>query len=112
MGDVKNIATDVHMLHVTTLDREEALVLARAVVKERLAACANVINGVTSVYEWKGDLQEEGECILILKTTAAKVTKLTERLVELHSYDCPCVVSWPLTSGNPEFLDWIGEQTE
>lgn len=99
------------MIYVTTSSREEALRIGRAVVADRLAACANVLPGVTSVFRWQGEVQEEGETALILKTRSDLVERLTARVKELHSYDCPCVVALPIAGGNPDFLQWIAEET-
>jgi periplasmic divalent cation tolerance protein len=99
------------MIYVTTSSREEALRIGRAVVADRLAACANVLPGITSVYRWQGEVQEEGETALILKTRSDLVERLTARVKELHSYDCPCVVALPIAGGNPDFLQWIAEET-
>jgi periplasmic divalent cation tolerance protein len=99
------------MIYVTTSSPEEALRIGRAVVADRLAACANVLPGITSVYRWQGEVQEEGETALILKTRSDLVERLTARVKELHSYDCPCVVALPIAGGNPDFLQWIAEET-
>lgn len=99
------------MIYVTTSSREEALRIGRHIVAERLAACANVLPGISSVYRWQGEVQEEGEAALILKTRSDLVEPLTARVKDLHSYDCPCVVALPITSGNPDFLQWIAEET-
>lgn len=102
---------EIYLMYVTTPSREEALSLARQLVQERLAACANVLPGLTSVYQWQGELHEDAECLLLLKTTEALAGSLKERLVALHSYECPCVVAWPLAAGHEEFLRWVSEQT-
>lgn len=102
---------EIYLTYVTTPSREEALSLARQLVQERLAACANVLPGLTSVYQWQGELHEDAECLLLLKTTEALASSLKERLVALHSYECPCVVAWPLAAGHEEFLRWVREQT-
>ena len=99
------------MIYITTSSREEALRIGRTVVADRLAACANVLPGVTSVYRWQGEVQEDGETALILKTRSDLVERLTARVKELHSYDCPCVVALPIAGGNPDFLQWIAEET-
>ena len=99
------------MIYVTASSREEALRIGRHIVAERLAACANVLPGISSVYRWQGEVQEEGEAALILKTRSDLVEPLTARVKDLHSYDCPCVVALPITSGNPDFLQWIAEET-
>jgi periplasmic divalent cation tolerance protein len=99
------------MIYITTSSTEEALRIGRDVVALRLAACANVLPGVTSVFRWQGEVQEDGETALILKTRSELVEALTKRVKELHSYDCPCVVALPIAGGNPDFLRWIAEET-
>lgn len=98
-------------VYVTASSRQEALSIGRAVVGERLAACANVLDGMTSIYWWERSLQEEGEASLILKTRSDLIDRLTARIRELHSYACPCVVAMPISAGNPAYLDWIIQET-
>jgi periplasmic divalent cation tolerance protein len=95
------------LIYVTTPSREEAEKIAEAVVTERLAACANILDGVTSIFHWEGTLCRENEAVLILKTTEEKADALTARIKELHSYECPCIVTLPIERGNPAFLEWI-----
>ncbi len=99
------------LIYITTGSAEEAKRIGRALVEERLAACANVLGAVTSYYWWQGALQEDGEAALIAKTRADLVDRLVERVKALHSYDCPCVVAVPIEAGNPAFLDWIEAET-
>jgi periplasmic divalent cation tolerance protein len=98
--------------YMTAGSRDEALRIARALVEERLAACANLLEGMTSVYRWQGRIEEDDEVVLIAKTRDDLVDRLVERVKALHSYDCPCVVALPITDGNPEFIAWIGAETE
>jgi len=100
-----------NLIYVTAPNREEALGLAKTIVGERLAACANVLDGMRSVYWWDGEVQEEGEVVLILKTRRDLVGALSERIKALHSYDCPCVVALDITEGNADFLKWIDDET-
>lgn len=99
------------MIYVTASSDEEALRIANAIVTERLAACANVVRGVTSMFWWEGRVQEGQEVTIILKTRDELVERLTDRVRELHSYDCPCIVAFPITGGNKAFLDWIIAET-
>ncbi len=99
-------------VYVTAGDKSVALDIGKTVVKERLAACANVLNPMTSIYWWDGDVQEDTEVVLILKTRQELVQDLTARIQELHSYDCPCVVSFDIQSGNGAYLDWLVGETE
>lgn len=103
--------TDCVWIYVTVPSREEGLRIGRALVEERLAACANVLPGLTSVYWWEAKVQEDPEAALVLKSRADLVERLTERVRELHPYSCPCVVALPIAAGNPAFLDWIRAET-
>lgn len=98
-------------IYVTTATREEALTIGRTVVTDRLAACANVLPPITSVYRWQGAVEEDAEVALILKTREELVDAVVAKVKELHSYQCPCVVSLPIAAGNPDFLHWIVEET-
>ena len=99
-------------VYITAGSRDEALAIGKALVEERLAACANILGGMTSIYWWEGALREDAEAVLIVKTRAELVDRLIERVKALHSYDCPCVVAWPIEAGNPAYLDWLAEETE
>jgi len=101
----------VKFIYVTTPSKEEAEHIAKTVVTEKLAACANIFDGVTSIFHWESKLCRESEAVLILKTTDEKVATLTERIKQLHSYDCPCIVALPIEGGNPNFLGWIAKNT-
>jgi periplasmic divalent cation tolerance protein len=83
-------------VYVTAASRDEALRIGRAVVGERLAACANVIDGMRSIYRWNDEIRDEGEAVLILKSLAEALPALTRRILALHSYDCPCVAALPI----------------
>ena len=98
------------LLYMTAGDREEALALARMLVGERLAACANVLGAATSVYRWEGAVQEEGEVVLVAKTVEDRVEAAASRVREAHSYDSPCVVALPISGGDAAFLSWVQEE--
>jgi periplasmic divalent cation tolerance protein len=99
------------MVYVTTGSRAEAAKIGRTIVKERLAACANVVPEIASFYWWEGTVQEDSEASLILKTRRELTENVISRVKELHSYDCPCVVSFPIAGGNIDFLNWIIKET-
>lgn len=100
---------NLRLVYITTKDKEEAKSIGRKLVEERLAACVNIIDNMESIYWWENEIQQANECILIAKTPYHNVKKLTERVKELHSYDCPCVISLQLTEqeGNQEYQQWI-----
>jgi periplasmic divalent cation tolerance protein len=99
------------LVYVTAPSLDEAESLARLAVEGRLAACANILPGMRSLYWWRGKLERGDEVVLLLKTTAELAPRLTETLTRAHSYECPCVVTLPLSGGNPDFLDWIRTET-
>ena len=98
------------LLYMTAGDREEALALARMLVDERLAACANVLGASASVYRWEGAVQEESEVVLVAKTVEDRVEAATRRVREAHSYDSPCVVALPIAGGDADFLSWVRDE--
>ena len=99
------------LIYVTTANRDEALIIARKLVNIRLAACANIITGTTSIFHWEGKVCEEEEVTLILKTRDDHVERLVKKVKNMHSYDCPCIVSLPISGGNADFLNWINAET-
>jgi periplasmic divalent cation tolerance protein len=99
------------MVEITAGSTEEAERIGRALVEERLAACANLLPGLRSIYRWKGRVQEASETLLLVKTTAAALLALTERVRTLHSYECPCIAALPILGGNPDYLAWIAAES-
>ena len=100
------------LVYVTAADPDEAARIGERLVAERLAACANILPGMRSIYRWKGAVERANEAVLILKTTGDRLPSLTERVKALHSYECPCVVALPIAAGNPDYLAWIAGETQ
>jgi periplasmic divalent cation tolerance protein len=96
---------------MTASSVDEAKRLGRALVEERLAACVNILPGMASFYWWQGKIDEAQETVLIAKTRQELVERLTSRVKALHSYTMPCVVALPMIGGNPDFLQWIADET-
>ncbi len=102
---------DAFFVYVTAANESEADLIARTVVEERLAACANRLGSIQSIYWWEGRVCEGEEVALVLKTAEERKDELVERIKQLHSYDCPCIVCLPIAGGNPDFLAWINSET-
>ena len=100
------------LIYITAGDLDEAKALGRALVEARLAACANVLPGITPIYWWEGKVEEGSEVALIAKTRSELVDRVVALVKARHSYECPCVVATPITAGNPAFLDWIAAETK
>lgn len=98
-------------IYVTAANSEQAKTIGEALVAERLAACANILAPMTSIYRWQGKVQHDTEAVLIAKTRADLVERVIARVRELHSYTVPCVVSLVIEQGNPAFLQWITDET-
>lgn len=81
--------------------------IAEALISEKLAGCVNRISGVRSSYVWDGQLQDDGEILLIIKSTASQASNLERRLKELHPYELPEFVIAHVDGGNEQYLDWI-----
>jgi periplasmic divalent cation tolerance protein len=94
---------------LSTAGESEAPVIAKALVEERLAACVN-ITGVTSVYRWKGDLCQDREQLLIIKTIRERVDAVISRIVALHSYELPEMIVLPITGGYLPYLQWLRDE--
>lgn len=102
--------TDIRLLYVTTKDLDQARAIARALLDQRLIACANIIPQMESIYRWKGVVEYATEAILILKTRASLVEKTTQVILELHSSETPCVLCLPVETGAEGYLNWLSDE--
>jgi periplasmic divalent cation tolerance protein len=109
--DTENFAmTDKIVVLVTCGSAKEARKIARAMVEQRLAACANILySPVQSVYRWKGSAESAKEFLLIIKTTKARFPKLRAEVKRLHTYDVPEIIALPVATGATDYLAWISE---
>ncbi len=95
----------------TCPDADTAERIARALVEERLAACVNRIPGLTSVYRWRGEIHEDAEVLLLIKTTRERFEALRARLLELHPYEVPELVALDIATGHDPYLGWLRAET-
>jgi periplasmic divalent cation tolerance protein len=98
-------------IYITAKDKNEALKIGRILVGEKLVACVNYFP-VHSIYRWQGKIEESGEVAIIAKTRDELVDRIINRVKQIHSYEVPCIVSWIIERGNPDYLEWIRESTE
>lgn len=101
----------VRLVLTTCPDEDVARGVARALVEEKLAACGNVVPGITSIYRWKGAVEEAGEWLVLLKTAASRAEALAARLEELHPYDVPEILVLEVERGAGAYLRWVLEET-
>lgn len=102
--------TDVRVVLMTAPSRDVAVELVRTLVDERLVACGNVVPGLVSVYRWEGEVQEDLEVLVILKTHTGTLPELLRRAPELHPYEVPELLSLPVMEGLPSYLAWVREE--
>lgn len=99
--------TPFFLILVTVPDEETGLTLARTLVTEELAACANLVPGLRSIYRWEGKIQDDQELLLLIKTSRTCWERLLERVLALHPYETPEVIGLPIEQGAPEYLHWL-----
>jgi len=103
---------EINLIDITAGSKDEALMIGKALINAGLAACINIIENMTSMYMWDGKLQDANETILIAKTTQDHVSDLIKKANSLNSYECPCIVSLPVSGGNPAFLKWVADEVQ
>ncbi len=97
---------------ITTPDRESAEKIAKTLVSERLAACVNIINSVSSIFLWKGDIEEAKENLLIIKSRLDMLDRVIDEVKKVHPYEVPEIVAIPIIYGLRNYLEWIDEVLE
>ncbi|XP_038886215.1 protein CutA, chloroplastic [Benincasa hispida] len=100
------------VVYVTVPNREAGKKLAESIVKEKLAACVNIVPGIESVYQWKGEIQTDPEELLIIKTRQSLLGALTDHVKANHPYEVPEVIALPINGGSLEYLEWIKSSTK
>ena len=98
-------------VYITAGSIEEAKSIGKVLVGQNLSACVNLLENMTSIYNWEDKMEESQEVIMIAKTRKTLMPKLIEKVNSLHSYDCPCILELPIQGGNLNFLSWIKSQT-
>jgi periplasmic divalent cation tolerance protein len=103
--------TDFSVIFVTVGNENEASKMAHVLVEERLVACVNIVPRIRSIYRWKGEVCEDEEFLMVMKTRSSLFARLQKRVQELHTYEVPEIIALPLAEGLPEYLHWIAENT-
>ena len=103
--------TDYIVVFITVSSEKEGEKIASALLKEKLAACVNMIGGIKSSFRWKGQISTEDEVLLIAKTRDILFESLKKRVLELHSYEVPEIIALPILAGFEKYLEWIKKET-
>jgi periplasmic divalent cation tolerance protein len=108
MSDLSGIVT----IYATFADEDEAARIARLLVEERIAACANLLGPIRSIYRWQGKIEDSAEVAVLFKTRGERASRLLARLQDLHSYDVPAAVVWPVLDALPAYAAWVTAETD
>lgn len=100
------------MIYITTSGEEESKQIAKTLLEERTVACANIIPSMKSFYWWEGEIEEDTESILILKTRSDKLDTLIKRVKDLHSYELPCILEISIQNGSKDYLKWLEDSLQ
>ena len=110
-GPIRAMDPSVRVVLMTAPSAEEAVSIVNRLVEERLVACGNVVPGLRSIYRWKGEVHDDPEVLVVLKTMEGSVRAVIERAAELHSYDVPEILVLPVLAGHGPYLDWVRDET-
>ena len=108
-SSLPEMADEILLAFSTFPDIETARRIAQQLVSENLAACANIIPAIESIYRWQGKVEEGNETLVLFKTTAARSAAFQDKLKSLHPYEVPEIICLPIADGLPEYLKWVGE---
>lgn len=100
------------LVYITTSGNEESKKVANILVKEKLAACINIISSIESIYLWKGEIEEDMESLLIAKTKVDNIDKIIKRVKEIHSYETPAILAIPIIEGSKDYLDYLDSELD
>ena len=107
--NLPEMADEILLAFSTFPDIETARRISRQLVTENLAACANIIPAIESIYRWEGKIQQGNETLVLFKTTAVRSAAFQEKLKSLHPYDVPEIIFVPIVEGSSEYLRWVAE---
>ena len=103
--------TDKVVVLITVPTEEDAVKIARHLVEKRLAACVNIVPGIRSIYTWEGEVCDEGEVLLVVKSRTDLFARVAEAVSGRHPYTVPEIIALPIVAGSESYLDWIGQVT-
>ncbi len=99
------------VVFITAPNENEAAEIARTLVESRLAACVNIVNNIRSIYLWQGNIEDESEVLMVVKTRKELFSALADKVKELHTYEVPEIIALPVVDGHQDYLKWIHDST-
>ncbi len=107
----EQLNTDEIVIFITAPNENEAAKIARSLVEARLAACVNIIKNIRSIYTWQGNVEDDAETLMIVKTQKSLFDALSAKVKEIHSYEVPEIIALPIIEGAEDYLKWLKEST-
>jgi periplasmic divalent cation tolerance protein len=108
---MKKLSEQVLVILVTVANQKEAIRIGQEMVNAKLAACANIIPRIQSIYRWKGKVVRAQEVLLILKSTRARYRALENAIKAMHTYETPEIIGWPVKEGLDQYIGWVRSET-
>ena len=108
---MKRSAEQVLVVMVTASSQKDAVKIGEAMVNAKLAACANIISEIQSIYRWKGKVVKDEEALLILKSTKPRYRALEKAIKAMHAYEIPEIIALPVKKGHDKYIEWVGSET-
>jgi periplasmic divalent cation tolerance protein len=109
---MKKLSGQVLVIMVSVANQKEAIRIGEGMVKAKLAACANIIPGVQSIYRWKGNVVKAREVLLVLKSTKLRYRALEKAIKEIHTYEAPEIIALPVKKGLAQYIEWVRCETQ
>ena len=100
------------VIFCTVPNRVEGEKIAKELVELRLAACVNMVEGVTSYYNWKGEVHQDPELLLVIKSLQARFPELESKIRQLHNYEAPEIIALPIVAGSEDYLEWLAMEVK
>ncbi|OII73133.1 CutA1 divalent ion tolerance protein [Cryptosporidium ubiquitum] len=101
--------SNIILIYISVKNQDEATSIAKTLVNEELCACVSIIPSVRSIYKYKGQVHDENEAILLVKTTSQLFTTLKKKVMEIHSYEIPEIIATKITYGNEKYINWVNQ---
>nr|4E98_A Chain A, CutA1 divalent ion tolerance protein [Cryptosporidium parvum Iowa II]4E98_B Chain B, CutA1 divalent ion tolerance protein [Cryptosporidium parvum Iowa II]4E98_C Chain C, CutA1 divalent ion tolerance protein [Cryptosporidium parvum Iowa II] len=103
------IESNIILIYISAPNQDEATSIAKTLVDEELCACVSIIPSVRSIYKFKGQVHDENEVMLLVKTTSQLFTTLKEKVTEIHSYELPEIIATKVVYGNENYINWVNQ---
>jgi len=106
------MTSNPQLILCTTDSQDSAKQLARSLVEKKLVACVNIVPNMTSIYAWQGELHEDQEWLLLIKSTTERFSEIKDTVSTIHPYDSPELISFNIADGLPDYLKWIQDSVK